>query len=207
MNLSKETSDGLRFYEFDHIASPKLFKDEYRRCLDDMEFSPEVVERLVAEANVAFVLNMRVFEEFDVLVGVPGATVRPMEEALIYYEDCIQRQKDARIHSRTAVQSSTEVEKEGESKCPFAFLGGPNPHALLRGNESSTDNNNDTTGDGKKKEVEETNDSIGRCPWPFILLHDPLTGLRDYQTWIVLGLILCWVYKSWFIDAGFDEEL
>ena len=36
----------------------------------------------------------------------------------------------------------------------------------------------------------------GRCPWPFILLHDPSTGMRCWQTWLVLGLFVSWAYSE-----------
>ena len=79
-------ADGLRFYEFEKVRSAKLFKDGYRRALDELDLSSDGVRRLVAEANVAFALNMRVFEELDVMGGVPGARVRNVREALSYYD-------------------------------------------------------------------------------------------------------------------------
>jgi len=207
MNLPRDTSDGLRFYEFDHVKSPKIFKDEYRKSLDDMEFSSNEVDRLVAEANVAFVLNMRVFEEFDVLAGVNGAKVRPIEEALVYYEDCVRRQNAISPELGDSTRFSMEEKEEQESKCPFAFLGGPNPHALVKGNEASIADRSITGGDNRGTNQEMSVHDHGRCPWPFILLHDPITGFRDYQTWVVLGLLICWLYKSWYIDGSFQEDL
>ena len=38
--------------------------------MDKMYLTDAEIERLVAEANVAFVLNMRIFEELDVMSGV-----------------------------------------------------------------------------------------------------------------------------------------
>jgi len=196
MNLSRETADGLRFYEFDHIASTKLFKEYYRTSLDDMQFSSEEVERLVAEANVAFVLNMRIFEEFDVLAGIPGARVRPLEEALIYYEECILRQEKSGNGQDSSEMKQGEGE-EGQTKCPFAFMGGPNPHALLGAHETDSQDKKNMPGNKEKK----GESSMGRCPWPFIFFHDPATGFRDYQTWIVFALVFCWLYKSWLVDG------
>ena len=71
--LHLEGYDGLQFYKFDRVKSAKLFKDQYRQALDELELTPSQVGKLVAEANVAFALNMRVFEELDVRGGVPGA--------------------------------------------------------------------------------------------------------------------------------------
>ena len=74
----------LAFYQFDEIASAKVFKDDYRRALDELSLREDEIERLVAEANVAFVLNMRIFEELDVLNGIAGAQVQDYETAVAY---------------------------------------------------------------------------------------------------------------------------
>ena len=42
----------------------------------------------------------------------------------------------------------------------------------------------------------------GRCPWPFVFLHAPLQGLQDYQTWIVVGLLLCWFWSLLYYWSG-----
>ena len=47
---------------------------------------------MVVEANVAFVLNIWAFEELDVMGGVDGSGVRPLGEAVGYYEECVERQ-------------------------------------------------------------------------------------------------------------------
>ena len=52
------------------------FKDEYRAALDALELTDAQITKLVAEANVAFLLNMRLFEELDVMANVPGACRR-----------------------------------------------------------------------------------------------------------------------------------
>ena len=64
-----QEEDRLRFYRFEHILSAVKVKEEYRRKLDELTASRDeiAVERLVVEANVAFVLSMRVFEELDVM--------------------------------------------------------------------------------------------------------------------------------------------
>jgi hypothetical protein len=36
----------------------------------------------------------------------------------------------------------------------------------------------------------------GVCPWPFILLHNPATGMKKWQTWLVIGLVLAVVYQN-----------
>ena len=146
--------DGLAFFDFPAIASPKLFKDKYRLCLDQLNLTPEQVMKLVVEANIAFILNMRVFEELDVKANVPGAKVRSLEDAYALV---------------TAVEEQ-EDESKGEESCPF-----------LQQQQQQQ---------GQHRLQEK-----GRCPWPFIFAHDPMTGLKDVQTWIVVGLLLSWVWS------------
>lgn len=222
LNLQKDDS-GLRFYQFDEIPSAKLFKDRYRKALDELVLTDEQIERLVAEANVAFVLNMRIFEELDMLNEIEGAVVRDYECATVYYDECVkkqQRRKDGVVDENgvgivdgTAFlgqqhqQNGTVMEsgslKEGQAKCPFAMLGGSNPHKELVKQEKD-----DGTLDKTAKE-QEINSVMGpsknltkqgqkgqeRCPWPFVFFHDPRTGMKDYQTWIVIGLFLCYVWN------------
>ena len=57
LNL-KGTESGLEFEEFDEIPSAKKFKDGYRQAFDKMYLTDAEIERLVAGANVGFVLNI-----------------------------------------------------------------------------------------------------------------------------------------------------
>lgn len=155
-------ADGLAFYEFANIASPKLFKDMYRNAMDEMPLTEEQVVKLVAEANVSFLLNMRLFEELDVIANVPGASVRPLKEVMDYANGNV-----------AAVALS-----EKEAECPF-----------LVGKQDKKGAATPSAG-GSAKVVE----GAKRCPWPFILMHDPMEGLRDWQTWAALGLLLCGVW-------------
>ena len=118
LNLSEH--NGLQFYQFESIPSAKLFKDKYRTALDELVLRRDQIGRLVAETNVAFALNMRVFEELDVLGGVPGARVRDVREALVYYDREIEEQNGTRERDTNKFDE--------EAKCPFGFVG-PNPHA------------------------------------------------------------------------------
>ena len=86
LHLDRKDDDGLQFYNFENVTSAKLFKDIYRARLDELPLSSKEIRKLVAEANVAFALNMRVFEELDVKGGVAGARVRNVREALAYYD-------------------------------------------------------------------------------------------------------------------------
>ena len=33
-----------------------------------------------------------------------------------------------------------------------------------------------------------------KCPWPFVMFHDPMVGLRDWPTWALLSVLL-WAYN------------
>ena len=145
--LNLEKKDGLAFYDFENITSAKVFKDEYRKALDTLNLTTHQVQELVQEANIAFLLNMRLFEELDVKANVPGAKVRDLKDTLDF---------------SPAPPSS----KPGSEECPFLV--------------------------NKQKQ---TAGKTGRCPWPFVFFHDPLQGMQDYQTWIVVGLLLCWIWS------------
>ncbi|CAK6697381.1 MULTISPECIES: heme oxygenase (biliverdin-producing) [unclassified Synechococcus] len=63
MNLGDH--DGLRFYEFDAIPDEKGFKANYRTSLDQLPIDQAMADRIVAEANHAFHLNMVMFQELE----------------------------------------------------------------------------------------------------------------------------------------------
>jgi len=63
MNLGDH--DGLRFYEFDAIPDEKGFKTNYRATLDALPIDQATGDRIVAEANHAFHLNMTMFQELE----------------------------------------------------------------------------------------------------------------------------------------------
>ena len=165
MGLDKH-DDGLAFYEFANIKSPKKFKDSFRQALDALPLNQSQMDRLVAEANVAFCLNMRLFEELDVLANVPGSSVRPLQEALKYADMTSTTTKD--------------TNNKGKEECPFLVK------QQQQQQHQQQQNSTVTTA---------TASSAKRCPWPFIFAHDPAQGMRDWQTWLVLGLALCWMWS------------
>jgi heme oxygenase len=167
LGLSRD-GDGLAFYEFENVDSPKLFKDRYRAALDALPLTEAQIGELVGEANVAFVLNMRLFEELDVQARVPGAAVRPLSEALAY----------ARASSAGGGVSDPAPKAAASDKCPFLAR----PPSSGAASSAAAPSKEDPS-------------SPKQCPWPFILLHDPAAGARDAKTWAVLGLILCWVWS------------
>ena len=63
MNLGEH--DGLRFYEFDAIPDEKAFKTNYRATLNSLPIDQAMADRIVAEANHAFHLNMTMFQELE----------------------------------------------------------------------------------------------------------------------------------------------
>ncbi|TDV38671.1 heme oxygenase (biliverdin-producing) [Actinophytocola oryzae] len=64
------TGDGVRFYVFDQIAKPKVFKDDYRALIDTAEWAAGEPANLLAEANEAFRLNRGVFDDLGKALGV-----------------------------------------------------------------------------------------------------------------------------------------
>nr|QVY57943.1 heme oxygenase [Betaphycus gelatinus] len=63
MNLSG--TDGTQFYDFNMITDDKSFKKQYRLALDNAPVSNDQVTQIISEANVAFNLNMKVFQELN----------------------------------------------------------------------------------------------------------------------------------------------
>ena len=56
---------GLAFYEFDEIPDGKEFKIKYRAALDNLPIDESQKDAIIEEANVAFKLNMQMFEEIE----------------------------------------------------------------------------------------------------------------------------------------------
>jgi len=183
LNLDKGDdglTEGLAFYDFPLLrGSVKAFKDKYRQALNDLQFNDtdEAVHAIVQEANVAFLLNMRLFEELDVKSSVPGASVRPIEQ----------------VYSHAAkVDSNRDSRKEGAdekipSPCPFVNSNGASGVPNLHHHHDSSSLH------GERKQEHHTK----QCPWPFILLHDPITGMKQWQTWLTIGLIVTYIYQQY----------
>ena len=151
------SDEGLTFYDFG-CDDAAVFKEEYRRALNDLSLTEAEKSEVVAEANVAFVLNMRIFEELDVMGGVEGASVRPLADALKW----------------RGMGGGDGRDKDKEEECPFGFKG-PNPHGAKKSKASADDD-----------------DDAPKCPWPFILLHDPAEGAKDWRTWAVAAAVAAW---------------
>ncbi|MGJ3253309.1 MAG: heme oxygenase (biliverdin-producing) [Elainellaceae cyanobacterium] len=63
MNLAD--GEGTAFYEFADIQDEKQFKQQYRQALDDLPLDDATVDRIVDEANAAFGMNMKMFQELE----------------------------------------------------------------------------------------------------------------------------------------------
>lgn len=62
MNLA---DGGTAFYTFETITDEKAFKANYRQNLDDLGLDDATIARIVEEANDAFGMNMRLFQELE----------------------------------------------------------------------------------------------------------------------------------------------
>jgi len=63
--LGLKDGKGLSFYDFKAIPEAKPFKDRYRAALNELPLELHDVLDVVKEANLAFHLNMKMFEELD----------------------------------------------------------------------------------------------------------------------------------------------
>ena len=63
MNLTN--GDGTAFYEFKDIANEKEFKTLYRQRLDELPLDEDRIDKIVDEANLAFEMNMKLFQELE----------------------------------------------------------------------------------------------------------------------------------------------
>ena len=62
MNL---TEGGTAFYEFPEISDEKAFKNDYRQAMDELPIDQATADRIVNEANDAFGMNMKLFQELE----------------------------------------------------------------------------------------------------------------------------------------------
>lgn len=57
--------EGTEFYIFRDIENDKEFKQKYRQALDSIAVTEHQVNLIISEANVAFNLNMKMFQELN----------------------------------------------------------------------------------------------------------------------------------------------
>lgn len=58
-------TDGTAFYDFSSIKDDKAFKKVYRNALDNAPINEKQINEIIAEANIAFNLNMLMFQELN----------------------------------------------------------------------------------------------------------------------------------------------
>ncbi|MEG3929110.1 MULTISPECIES: heme oxygenase (biliverdin-producing) [unclassified Microcoleus] len=66
--LSLPPDQGTNFYEFSQISTPEArreFKERYRQTFDEFPVDADTIDRIVAEANLAFTLNQDVMHELE----------------------------------------------------------------------------------------------------------------------------------------------
>jgi heme oxygenase (biliverdin-producing, ferredoxin) len=63
MNL--HDNNGVAFYNFDNITDDSTFKTLYRSKLDNIPLTQEQISDIIGEANIAFTLNMKMFQELN----------------------------------------------------------------------------------------------------------------------------------------------
>ncbi|MGI2903712.1 heme oxygenase (biliverdin-producing) [Tolypothrix sp. VBCCA 56010] len=63
MNLTD--GQGTAFYEFADIPDEKAFKAKYRSAMNELPIDDATADRIVDEANAAFGLNMKMFQELE----------------------------------------------------------------------------------------------------------------------------------------------
>ncbi|MGB3613671.1 MAG: heme oxygenase (biliverdin-producing), partial [Elainellaceae cyanobacterium] len=63
MNLSE--GQGTAFYEFEDIEDEKGFKATYRAAMDSLPVDDATAQQIVDEANAAFGMNMKLFNELE----------------------------------------------------------------------------------------------------------------------------------------------
>jgi len=63
MNLSG--NDGICFYDFVDIPDDNAFKKVYRDAMDNAPLNDQQIVQIIAEANISFNLNMKIFQELN----------------------------------------------------------------------------------------------------------------------------------------------
>lgn len=73
-SLGLQDGEGLSFFSFPNISSPKLFKQLYRSRMNSITLTEEQRRAVLEEANTAFQLNIQVFDELQECVSCVSET-------------------------------------------------------------------------------------------------------------------------------------
>ncbi|MDJ0725680.1 MAG: heme oxygenase (biliverdin-producing) [Prochloraceae cyanobacterium] len=63
--MNTSDGEGTCFYDFEDIEDEKAFKNKYRQSLNELPIDLETADRIVDEANDAFGMNMKMFQELN----------------------------------------------------------------------------------------------------------------------------------------------
>ena len=100
-----ESGEGANFYQFDNVSDACEFKDMYRSRLDSLELSREQADKIVEEARVSFLLNIKLFKELDEISGFLEEVVH--EQVEIVGEEAVASQEG---------EKSSQQKQEKEEK-------------------------------------------------------------------------------------------
>jgi heme oxygenase len=64
--LNLPSGIGLSFYEFEDVQDEQEFKQSYKNALDSLDLDNSLMEQIVAEANLSFTMNMKMFQELEI---------------------------------------------------------------------------------------------------------------------------------------------
>ena len=117
--LGLPPSDGTRFFSFEHIPDVRAFKSQYRRTLDQLGAAVDLCDRLVAEANRAFLHNMRVFSELDVAAGWAAPSSVPSLDHALAELRALGGQADVEWRVRSKASSTFPCTHSAPSIHPF----------------------------------------------------------------------------------------
>jgi len=71
--LNLDEHQGTNFYEFDQISEINAFKGKYRQALNELPIDEALEDKIVAEANTAFRLNIKMLAELEGNIAQPVA--------------------------------------------------------------------------------------------------------------------------------------
>lgn len=101
------TGEGVRFYCFDNVPEPKKFKNTYRSQLDKLQIDQEMSDKIVEEANLAFMLNIKIFREIDALAG---------------FEQKESTTKKPKVEEEPEKPTGHPTSDKAPEMCPFATM-------------------------------------------------------------------------------------
>nr|YP_009393538.1 hypothetical protein [Bostrychia simpliciuscula]ARW62100.1 hypothetical protein [Bostrychia simpliciuscula] len=63
--MQLRSNSGTYFYDFSFISNENLFKDKYRNFLNKIPLYSKQIDSIIAKANIAFSLNIKIFQEHN----------------------------------------------------------------------------------------------------------------------------------------------